>query len=568
MIGWRLLSAWLVFVAVSTVAAAGLGILAGRIEPRSAWISLILGAVAAAATARGATAPRQAVTTADAVLFAIFAIASLRAFLWVIYPHTGELRVLSPHNLGDMALHLNLIQRWANGGAFWPDNPFLAGASFAYHPGMDLWNAALRQAGLPVFTGLRWAGLLGSVAAAAALWRWGRGFTIAAFLFAGGFAAIALFQGQVPDATQQDVAWKNPFLAMFVTQRGWLYALPAGLVLLTVWRTQLSGAGGPQLPVLAQAALYASMPFFNAPAFLFLSAVLAVCTVSAWGSRAFKPFVVVGLVSIIPASWLVRMVTANFTAPSNLRYHPGWMTEDGGLWFWFWNFGIFLPLVALLGLHLFLGKGDRTSRVFYMAGVATLAFCFLYAIAPWPWDNTKLILWGYLALTPLLWDHLIAPRPAWLRAGICFVFFSSGAVALAAGLDSRHGYKLADRAEFSEVQVMLRNVPVNARVACAPGFEHPVMVLGQPVVMGYDGHLFSQGLDYTPVRVELDRLMRGGPEWRQAARKLGVHHLFWGRREAALWPQSAQPWKQCAKLLAASPHGDLYLLTPCLLEDD
>ncbi len=568
MIGWRLLSAWLVFVAVSTVAAAGLGVLAGRIEPNAAWISLILGVAAAAATARSATAPRQAVTTADAVLFAVFAIASLRAFLWVIHPHAGELRVLSPHNLGDMALHLNLIHRWAHGGAFWPDNPFLAGAPFAYHPGMDLWNAVLGAAGLPVFGGLRGAGLLGAAATAAALWRWGRGFTVAAFLFAGGFAVLALLQGHAPDATQQGEAWKNPFLAMFVTQRGWLYSLPAGLVLLTVWRTQLSGKEGPRLPVLAQVALYASMPFFNAPAFLFLSAALAACAVVAWRSRAAGPFMAVGLVSIIPATWLVRMVTANFTAPSALRFLPGWMPEGGTLWFWLWNFGIFLPLVALLGLHLFLGGGDRMTRVFYTLGAVTLAFCFLFVIAPWPWDNTKLILWGYLALAPLLWEHLIARRPAWLRAALCLILFSSGAVALVAGLDNRHGYKLADLAELTDVQAMLRKVPVNGRLACAPGYDHPAMLLGQPVVMGYDGHLFSQGLDYTPVREELDRLMKGGETWRKAARKLGAQYLFWGRREQALWPQSAQPWKHCAKLLAASPHGQLYLLTPCLLGED
>lgn len=568
MIGWRVLTAWLVFVAVSTVAAAGLGVLAGRVEPHAAWISLLMGAAAAAAMVRSATAPRQAVTKADAVLFAVFAIASLRAFLWVIYPHAGELRVLSPHNLGDMALHLNLINRWANGGAFWPDNPFLAGAAFAYHPGMDLWNAVLHEAGLPVFAGLRWAGLLGAAATAAALWRWGRGFTVAAFLFAGGFAVLAIFQGQAPDATQQGVEWKSTFLAMFVTQRGWLYSLPAGLVLLTVWRTQLSGKDGPRLPVLAQAALYASMPLFNAPAFLFLSAALAACAMAAWRRHASGPFVAVGLVSLIPATWLVRMVTAGFTAPSALRFAPGWMPAGGSLWFWLWNFGIFLPLAALLGIHLLLGGGDRATRVFYTLGAVTLAFCFLFAIAPWPWDNTKLIVWGYLALSPLLWEHLIARRPAWLRAAICIVLFSSGAVALAAGLDSRHGYKLADRAELAEVQVMLRKVPVNARLACAPGFEHPAMLLGQPLVMGYDGHLFSQGLDYTPVRQELDRLMGGGTEWKQAARQLGVRYLFWGRREAALWPQSAQPWKQCAKCLAESPHGDLYLLTPCLMDDD
>ncbi len=175
MMGWRFLCGGLVFTAVTTVAAAGLATLSGRLDLRGAWIALVLGAAAGIMTARRASAPRQKITWADAAMFAVFAIAVFRAFIWVIYEQGNALMILSPHNLGDMALHLNLIVRWANGGTFWPDNPFLAGAAFAYHPGMDLWNATLRVVGVPIYEGLRWTGLLGAAAAAAALGRRGRG---------------------------------------------------------------------------------------------------------------------------------------------------------------------------------------------------------------------------------------------------------------------------------------------------------------------------------------------------------------------------------------------------------
>ncbi|MFM8656792.1 MAG: hypothetical protein ACKOD5_06635, partial [Chthoniobacterales bacterium] len=241
MTGWRLLCSGLVFVAISTTVGAGLGQLAGGLREAQAWISFGAGAVAAVATWGRAHAPRQKITLADGLLFAIFAIASLRAFLWVIYEQGNELKVLSPHNLGDMSLHLNLIRRWAAGGDFWPENPFMSGAIFPYHPGMDLWNALLAIVGVPVIEGLRWAGLLGAAATAAALWRWGRGFALAAFLFAGGLSAWTYFTHGSLSATEEGVAWKNLFLSMFVTQRGLLYSLPAGLVLMCVWRAQLRG---------------------------------------------------------------------------------------------------------------------------------------------------------------------------------------------------------------------------------------------------------------------------------------------------------------------------------------
>jgi len=569
MTGWRLLCSGLVFVAVFTTTAAGIGSLAGSMREIHAWISLGAGALAALATWGGASAPRQKITPADAVLFVIFGLAALRAFLWVIYTQGGDIKVLSPNNLGDMSLHLNLIRRWAAGGAFWPENPFLAGAIFPYHAGMDLWNALLAIMGVPIMEGLRWIGLFGSAAAAAALWRWGRGFALAAFLFVGGFAAAVLLRGESLASMEESLAWKNLFLAMFVTQRGLLYSLPAGLVLMCVWRAQLHGDDdGPRLAIPAQVALYATMPLFNAPAFLFLSALLAACFVAAWKQGRARVFFAVGAASVIPAAWLAALVTANFAAPSTLRFVPGWMQDGEGWWFWLRNFGMFLPLAAAAGIMVLRRGGDTVSRVFFLVGAGTFAFCLLFIVAPWAWDNTKLMIWGYLALVPLVWTHVIGPCRPMVRSAACLLLFGSGAVSLVAGLDARHGYVLADRAELDEMRVLLHPVPPNARIACLPSYNHPVLLLGHPVVMGYDGHLFSQGLDYRPVRRDLDELMSGASTWRDAARRLQAHYLLWGPREEKQWPSSGQPWTKCAQLIARTDKaGSLYRITRCLLQD-
>src|SRR5205823_10589616 len=61
---------------------------------------------------------------------------------------------------------------------------------------------------------------------------------VAGFLFNGGIAGFQFlktlkfldYQGG------NKIAWKSIPLSMFVTQRGWLYAIPAALVLLWHWR--------------------------------------------------------------------------------------------------------------------------------------------------------------------------------------------------------------------------------------------------------------------------------------------------------------------------------------------
>ena len=59
---------------------------------------------------------------------ACFAIFAFRCFCWLVYVDGDELKIQSPHNLGDLALHLTYIKEFANGVALWPDNPiFLYG---------------------------------------------------------------------------------------------------------------------------------------------------------------------------------------------------------------------------------------------------------------------------------------------------------------------------------------------------------------------------------------------------------------------------------------------------------
>src|SRR5205814_2880251 len=75
------------------------------------------------------------------------------------------------------------------------------------------------------------------------------------------------------------IAWKSIPLTMFVTQRGLLYAIPTGLLLLWSWRerfrqTEAKDRRRAPLPFWVELSLYASMPFFHVHTFLALTIVL------------------------------------------------------------------------------------------------------------------------------------------------------------------------------------------------------------------------------------------------------------------------------------------------------
>src|SRR5438874_12360169 len=257
---------------------------------------------------------------AVAVCFAAFAV---RSFCWLLYIDSSELKIQSPNNLGDLSLHLTLIKNFANGVALWPDNPIFVFSKLRYPAGIDLFNALLSLVHIDLLIGLVWVGLLASLATFYGFYRWGGTFAVAGFLFNGGIAGFQFlktfqfldYQGTAADIAHKPIAWKSIALSMLVTQRGWLYAIPAGLLLLWHWRekfftqsseaavgdagqltgndvsasssTQADGSEqsaavtepgyskGP-LPWWVEFSIYASMPLFHLHTFIALTIVLIV----------------------------------------------------------------------------------------------------------------------------------------------------------------------------------------------------------------------------------------------------------------------------------------------------
>ena len=609
-----------------------------------------------------------------AFCFAIFAV---RSFCWLLYIDSSELKIQSPNNLGDLSLHLTMIKNFANGVAIWPDSPIFVFSKLRYPAGIDLFNALLSLVHIDLLIGLVWVGLLSSLAIFYGFYRWGGTFAVAGFLFNGGIAGFQFlktfqildYQGTAADIAHRPIAWKSIALSMLVTQRGWLYAIPAGLVLLwhgrekffsgaAVVENDLSGVAsanaddsgqastlsasgykkGP-LPWWVELSIYASLPLFHLHTFIALTIVLVV---GLFFERATELKFIINLVrkdgfaglgrlishpkmwpeifrgapirrhaaalliaAFIPATFFVWLTSDQFHAATVLKWHPGWAQDstefaapffklgpkDWGsstgpglllqkTWngviapffqFWLPNFGLWVPLaLGLVGLciwRIWKGKwrwGDRPPAdiAFVIAAVVIFGFGYFVQTAPWDWDNLKLMVWGYFIILPFLWSDIIGRWAFPERAATCLLLFGSGFITLLGGLSAGHpGFGLIERAKLDHIGTALRPLPVEARFATYPTYNHPVLLQGRKVVLGYPGHLWTEGFDYGKANDQLTALMNGAPNWRDAAKTLGVRYIFWGQDERTNYQSSTRPWEASAFLVASGDWGAIYDLT-------
>ena len=189
-------SAGLTFVNVATIAGLILGILGGGLDEGFAGLALVLGTAAAiwawigtsnfsarkkvvippaAALPKSKRARRRLKleaqpvapppppprrwhfwTWAVGIVFALFAV---RSFCWVLWVDGNHLKIQSPNNLGDLALHITYIKYFANGVALWPDNPIYVFSKLRYPAGIDLFNSLCILQHIDLVRALVWTGL-------------------------------------------------------------------------------------------------------------------------------------------------------------------------------------------------------------------------------------------------------------------------------------------------------------------------------------------------------------------------------------------------------------------------
>ncbi len=507
------------------------------------------------------------------IMASIYLLISLRGFLWLIFKVDDFVKIISPNNLGDISLHISFIKYFANGVSFWPDSQIFAGGKIRYPIGIDLFNSLLLLAGVDLIQGLIWVGLLGSIATLIALFVWGRAFTVAGFIFNGGFAGLEFFSNFILIDYQSQLAWKNIFLTMFVTQRGLLYAIPVGLLLLSSWRERFVSSekkSSKQLPSWVEVLLYSSMPIFHIHTFIILSLLLGIWLIFLSMDNRIKILKLLGF-SFLPASLLIELIAISSNATSSIYIKWGWMQgKDGFIPFWLYNFGIFWPLVIPIFIQscgipikskffvLNLSDDIKQSRFFILPAVFLFILFSNVMMAKWEWDNCKLLIWPYLILLPYIWKNLVSKLSDNFKYIVCSLLFFSGFICILGGFTSPRGYDLYRHSEIVATQQIVKELPIENRFAAFPAYNHPLLLCGRKVVLGYPGWIWTHGYDLENHSTKLKKLMMGEEGWQSIAKELGVNYIFWGFREENEYKDSTKPWQTSSKVITSNKWGTIF----------
>jgi hypothetical protein len=365
----------------------------------------------------------------------------------------------------------------------------------------------------------------------------------------------------IPETTWR---WANALTSLLIPQRGMLLGLPLTIIVLTQWWISLQDGEkvksqkekGKSVKETKgkrrrqeEKAIEAAVPLSSSP-FSFLLSPSAKRMIAAGLVAGLLPlahahsFVVVmmvgGCVALLLGrerwrEWAAFFVVAGVVAAPQLwlathgssvrsgtffGWHVGWdRGEENVLWFWFKNTGLFVPLLVAA-----LMWRDKTYLVprrlvrFYLPFTLCFIIPNLIKLAPWVWDNIKVLFYWYIASAPLvalLLVRLWRQGGAAHRAIVVALFVS---LTLAGGLDvwrivsKATEYREFDRNGVAFAEMIKQKTEPRALILHAPTFNHPVFLTGRRSLMGYPGHIWTHGLDYAPREAQIKQMYQGGAE--------------------------------------------------------
>ncbi|HET9526889.1 MAG TPA: hypothetical protein VFO99_12015 [Pyrinomonadaceae bacterium] len=505
------------------------------------------------------------------------------------------------NNFGDLPFHISVITSFAYGNNFPPEDPTYAGVSFTYPFLSDFASAMFVRSGASLRDAMFIVSFILALAFVGLLHRWALVLlrdklaaiiTPLIVLLNGGFGWYLLFEKAVsgegglwgvltdlppsftviPETTWR---WGNAISALLVPQRGFLMGLPLAVIAFTQWwlalendedvpkrepeRTKTKQRRPAPVPppavsrfplptrrMIAAGVAAGLLPLVHAHSFVVVMGMAAcLALIHICWREWFTFFVVASAIAIPQLLW--STLNSAVDASTFFAWELGWdRGQENPVVFWIKNTGLFIPLIVTAVLL----KSNG-----YLVGKRLLLFylpftlCFIVPnflkMAPWIWDNIKVLYYWWLASAPLvalflawLWRQGRIPRLLAVLLFVCVTFAGALDVAGIAFRNVKYGIFDAAGVHFAE-RVKQLTQP-RSLIIHAPVHNTPVFLTGRRSVMGYPGHIWTHGLEFVQREGEVKRIYLGSPDALQLLRNYGVDYAVIGPLERIVTPPNEQ----------------------------
>ncbi len=278
--------------------------------------------------------------------------------------------------------------------------------------------------------------------------------------------------------------------------------------------------------------LTGSLPMLHAHGFFAVMMASAVMAVLFFSIDWLAFFVPVAVLAAPQAMYLGGTQVRNELFKPHL-----WWDANGAnpLLFWAINAGVFilLLLVALLVRKL----TSARQALFYLPFVLWFIVPNVVKLAPWDWDNIKvLVYWSLvscvfvaLTLAVLLTHRFVVLKVA--GAALLVILTLSGAMDVLRALSPVENVGLFTKADLEVANLIRQKTPPRAVILHAPIHNSVVALTGRQSAMGYPGHLWTHGIDYAARENQVKTIYRGGAESAKPMAELNVNYVVIGPTE-------------------------------------
>jgi hypothetical protein len=234
-----------------------------------------------------------------------------------------------------------------------------------------------------------------------------------------------------------------------------------------------------------------------------------------------------------------------------IDWHYGWVKGDSNIiWFWLKNTGIFILLVIIGLIVSYTSQrkdaDDTNKRLRLFVSPFLLLFIIANAIklAPWEWDNIKVLIYCFIAGLPFV---AIALSWGWksgklLSATAAVIFVSlilSGAIDVWRTVSGQIKFLLFNPDSVRVAEQIKTKTPPNALFLNAATYNTAVALTGRQSLMRYTGNLFSYGIDYAGREADVKTMYAGGPAADALLAKYGIDYVIISKEEDPLSPNHA-----------------------------